>query len=276
MQTNVKIGELQSAFLTGLQPVVENDGRIRAAWLEGSLGRGDADRYSDIDLHLLIDAPQIEPFRTGAEQWLEAISPLVLYRLLFNGGMINALTTDGLRIDIWLHDGQTAELAAARSTVLYETPSSIVYVSNTPATIPDLGPALEVQICEFWRCIALTPSVVGRDELLVSLSGLGLEVKLLTDILVDGYEAPRDSGVKKLNAFLPGETREALESALHRIEMTQRSMAASHLQLAAILREHGPIIAERQSFAYPHELEQAVLAHVAYELKLIGISSDIG
>ena len=47
-------GELQDVFLARLQPCRENDERIRSAWLEGSFGRGDADRYSDIDLHLLM------------------------------------------------------------------------------------------------------------------------------------------------------------------------------------------------------------------------------
>jgi hypothetical protein len=36
----------------------------------------------------------------------------VLYKLLFDGQMINALTDAGLRIDIWLH----ADAAHARSS----------------------------------------------------------------------------------------------------------------------------------------------------------------
>ncbi|MEI2776454.1 MAG: nucleotidyltransferase domain-containing protein [Tetrasphaera sp.] len=37
-----------------LQAQLAADPQVRAAWLAGSFGRGIADRYSDIDLHLLL------------------------------------------------------------------------------------------------------------------------------------------------------------------------------------------------------------------------------
>ncbi len=79
----------------------------------------------------------------------------------------------------------------------------------------DKSAALDAQIREFWRCIALLPSVLGRDELIVSQMGLAIEIRLLADILVDGYKIERDAGVKKLNAFLPAGTQDDHRERTH-------------------------------------------------------------
>ena len=76
-----------------------------------SYGRGDADRFSDVDLHLLLAPAAADDFRADAEEWLGALRPLVLYRLMFDGAMINALDEEGLRLDIWLHVGEEADVA---------------------------------------------------------------------------------------------------------------------------------------------------------------------
>ncbi len=82
---------MHDEYLKLLKTQIANDGRILAAWLEGSLGRGNADRYSDIDLHLLLADGSLDSFRAAAEQWLAAIRPLVLFNTMFEGKMINGL-----------------------------------------------------------------------------------------------------------------------------------------------------------------------------------------
>ena len=109
---------MHDEYLTLLERQIENDNRIMAAWLEGSLGRGNADRYSDIDLHLLLTDTGLDSFRAGAEQWLAAIHPLVLLNIMFDGKMINGLTVDGLRLDIWLHTAEHVTVDPARVRVL--------------------------------------------------------------------------------------------------------------------------------------------------------------
>ncbi len=69
---------------------------IRAAWLEGSFGRGNADRYSDLDIHLLLVPEHWQTFQAEVKSWLSPIRPLVLFNLLFDGKMVNALTADGI------------------------------------------------------------------------------------------------------------------------------------------------------------------------------------
>ena len=266
--------EMQQRFIDDVTRAVETDARVLAAWLEGSYGRGDADRFSDVDLHLLLAPAAADDFRADAEEWLGALRPLVLYRLMFDGAMINALDKEGLRLDIWLHVGEEAAIEPARAQVLFARGD--VLHDKLPAAPPDpaaLAAQLDGQIREFWRCIALVPVVAGREEHLVGFMGLNVEQGILVNVLLDGYGIARDAGVKKLNPFLPAELRDALEAALTMSDLSTRSLVTAHLALATIMQTHGPIIAARHGFAYPQALETSVLAYVDHELATLGLAA---
>jgi hypothetical protein len=260
---------MQDEFLAQLQTRLALDPRIVAAWLAGSYGRGAADRWSDIDLHLLL-APGDDSFRTEVRGWLEAIQPLVLYRLMFDGRMINALTGDGLRLDIWLHDeAQTLDPTRVRVLVDRQTQLRLEPPQSEPADPVQTAVALRGQIEEFWRCIALMPTVVGRRERLVSFTGIDIELGLAVDICLRGNGIARDAGVKTLNRFLPAELRAALEHAVALDGLTPESLVEANMRLADIVRQQGRMAAERWGFDYPADLEDAVLAYVAAELEWI-------
>jgi len=258
--------QMQSDFLADLQPRLVAEPDVLAAWLAGSFGRNQADRYSDIDLHLLL--ADVDAFRSGARTWLEAVRPLVLYKLLFDGQMINALTDAGLRIDIWLHDTPPALDPAAVKVLLDR--NNALHLASSPVTAPDsaqLSANLLAQIEEFWRCVALLPPVIGRRELLVCFTGLNVEMALATDILMTGYGRPRDRGVKVLNAFLGDDLRDELEAALDLQGLNSESLVMAHAALASVIRKHGPLLAARHGFTYPLALEEAVLRYISQELQ---------
>ena len=130
------------------------------------------------------------------------------------------------------------------------------------------------QTKEFWRCIALTPSVIGRNELIVAFSGLTIETQILTDVLIAGYGITRESGIKRLNEFLPEHIQQSIEDVFSVQELSQVSLAKAHMKLARIMKEHGRVIAAKHSYTYPAELEATVLKYVHKELVLLGL--DIG
>ena len=264
--------ELQQEYLDKLQSALEANPTVKAAWLTGSFGRGNADRFSDIDLNLWLNANDVDEFRKDTQAWLEAIRPLVLFRWMFNDRMANALTADGLRLDLWLHADAAPVLDPARVQVLLDRESALQMTAS--AAMPDaaaLRNRLLEMIREFWRCIALTPAVIGRDERIVSMMGLTIEASILTDVIISGYDIPRDSGVKRLNPFLPEELRQKIEEALAFDGLTPNRLVQAHLGLARIMQEEGRKLATRHDFDYPAAVETAALDYTMRELAMLGV-----
>ena len=76
---------MHQEYLNALADKAASDAHILAVWLEGSFGTGAADRYSDIDIHLLVTEANKETFQQHLESWLSDIQPLVLFRDTFPG-----------------------------------------------------------------------------------------------------------------------------------------------------------------------------------------------
>jgi hypothetical protein len=279
---------MQQRFIDEFTRLATMDERIHAAWLEGSFGRGIADRYSDIDAHLLVDAAASDAagldsaesnpasansFRQEVRSWLEGIRPLVLYNLIFDGQMINALTVDGLRVDLWLHAGEWFEAGTPDLLVLWDRGGRL-----KPGKSPALPASAEIAakltylVPEFWRCIAMLPVVIGRSELIAGFQGLTVEIGLLVDLLILGNGYKKDRGAKAINHLLPADVRQQIEEALHMPILNPTRLAAAHLSLAALMQVHGPILCERWEVEYPQGLEATVMEYVAKELHLLGIN----
>jgi len=269
---------MQDAYLDLFVAKAASDPRVNAAWLAGSFGRGEADRYSDLDLHLLLDAASAEAWKADAEAWLSSVRPLVLFRWLFNNYMVNALTEHGLRVDLVPHAGSTISLDPRKSRVLFQRGATVTFdFVAEPAAPAATAQTLLGQAQEFWRCLALLPGVLGRDELIVGVAGLSIEVKIVTDYVILGNGIAREGGAKHLNALLPGALQQQLEALLSICPLSRQQLADAHLRLARLMREYGPPIAARHGFAYPHQLERVVLHHVRNELAVLGLNhaSDI-
>ncbi len=240
------------------------------------MGRGTADRYSDIDLHVLLPEVALPAFRGEVAEWLGDLSPLVVVNQLFGGQMVNALTVDGLRVDLWPHPGEHVELSPSRVRILHAAPGAITLGGDLPTPPPEVtaGHLLGL-IREFWRCITLLPAVLGREERLVAVQGLAVELGLVTDLLVTGSGAVRDRGVKHLNAFLPVDVRQDLEATLLPADLSAQALADAHLRLARVVQEQGRSLAGRWGFTYPTELEHAALSYAAQELERLGVAVNV-
>jgi len=265
---------MQESFIKALTAAAQTDPRVRAAWLGGSFGKDIADRWSDVDAHLLVDPARIDDFRAGVRPWMESLAPLVLYRLMFGGEMVNAMTDEGLRVDVWLHAGKSAEVVEGQTRVLFAEEGALVWKPN-PGTV--LTPAqaaaeLERAIPEFWRCIAMLPVALGRDEKLIGAAGNFLILLLLTDTLCVQSGIRKDRGVKALNGFLPPDLRRLAEEATTLPALTLENLARFQLRLAQIMHEYGPAICARWQVEYPHALEAAALGYVARELLTQGFA----
>ena len=264
----------QDRFIDALAAKAEADPRIRAAWLAGSFGKKTADRWSDVDAHLLVEHANLEEFREEVETWLAAIRPLVFMRMMFSGRMVNAMTDEAMRLDVWLHDEERADVTLGESRVLYEREGTLAWQPSpgdalTPAAAAEL---LIRAVPEFWRCVAMLPVVVGRDEKLVAAAGNSIILLLLTDVLCAASGRRRDRGVKALNEFLLPDHRQRVEEAASLTNLPLEEAARFPLRLARIMRECGPAICEQWQVAYPRAMEEAVLRYVTQELRSLGLA----
>ena len=266
---------MQTRYIETLTAAAETDPRIRAAWLAGSYGKGIADRWSDVDAHLLIDPAHSDDFRAGVQGWLESLRPLVLYRLMFGGQMVNAMTDEGMRLDVWLHDGESAEVVEGQTKVLYAAEGVLEWQPNPGTELSQAEAAAELEraIPEFWRCVAMLPVPLGRDEKLIGAAGNFLILLLLTDVLSVQSGIRKDRGVKALNGFLPPELRRLAEDATSLPALTHEELARFQLRLARILQTHGPAICKQWNVEYPQPLEDATLGYITRELRQMGYAS---
>ncbi len=66
-------------LLQQITKILKNDSRVVAAWLFGSLGRGDADGLSDVDIWVVVDDTAVYEIIEQRQQYVAQISPPVLF-----------------------------------------------------------------------------------------------------------------------------------------------------------------------------------------------------
>ncbi len=267
----------QTRFIDALTAKVEVEAGIRAAWLTGSFGKERADRWSDVDAHLLISAERFDDFHRGLERWLGEIRPLVFVRLMFDGRMVNAMTDEGMRLDVWLHEGLSAEVTTGETRVLYEEEGVLAWQPRPDDELSqeEAAALLRREVPEFWRCVSMMPVVVGREEKLVGAAGNSIILFALTDVLCAASGYRRDRGVKALNGFLLPHHRQCVEEAVLMNGKAPDGTVRFPLRLARIMREHGPAICENWKVDYPHAMEETVLRYVTLELRSLGYESAL-
>ncbi|MDE0143645.1 MAG: aminoglycoside 6-adenylyltransferase [Caldilineaceae bacterium] len=267
----------QFRFINALTAKVEADPRIRAAWLSGSYGKSTDDRWSDVDAHLLVDVGKFAEFQRDIEAWLGQIRPLVFARLMFNGRMVNAMTDEAMRLDIWLHDVEVAEVTTGETRVLYEEDGALSWLPQPGETLtPEAASEmLHREVAEFWRCVSMMPVVVGRGEKLVGVAGNSFILLALTNVLCAASGRRRDRGVKALNGFLLPHHRQCVEEALLLQSKWPEEPVRFPLRLAHLMRDLGPDICAQWQVEYPQAMEESVLEYVTHELRSLGYGSAL-
>ena len=264
---------MHQEYLKAFADKATSDVRVLGTWLEGSFAKGTADRYSDIDIHLLVAEENKETFQHGLESWLSDIQPLVLFKDTFPGQMMTCITTVGLRVDVWLHAGNIITLERTKVRVLSAVEGCIQFTEACrDQELKDVSSVLKQHFNEFWRVLSILPTVLGREERIAGFMGTTFAVMALTEVLIIGSGNQRDRGIKNINAFLPQALREEIENALTMPSIDRESIAKAHLRLTAIMQRYGPDIAEQHGVVYPLALEQAVLNYISRELQILELS----
>jgi predicted nucleotidyltransferase len=100
----------RAACLQALSQYVQSDERIEALWLQGSLARGDADAFSDIDAYLAIRDADFDSVWGGRASLLEALGGALAWSDATVPGLtaVHALMTGGVRLDLFFEQAGAA------------------------------------------------------------------------------------------------------------------------------------------------------------------------
>lgn len=260
--------EPQDAMLHRAVEALEADDRIRGAWLAGSFAAGEADAFSDLDLHCYV--PDAVFAALDVEAWkplVHAFTPTVLAST-FAGGAVGgyALTAEWIHVDLSIHGERDLEFPAERPVIpLFDRQGRVPTIPGSPiAEGEPYFPADAVDL--YFYLFGKMAAVVARNEPLLLNNGVVAERDLcLTQLFYAERGIRHRGGAKRVRPFLTAEQYETLAS-LPGIDGTLDRCIEAGLALARVFVARGRGLAARTGADWPYELERATIKHVERSL----------
>jgi predicted nucleotidyltransferase len=261
----------QRALLARIEAVLRGDEQVMAAVVTGSLARGNADAFSDVDVTVLVSEAALAGFVEQWEHLLEGMSPTVFRRKFGNPAapIITAITPEWRRFDLVIQPlGATDTRAFASGLLLFARDGVADRLQLSDDTRPETPDRLRFLVEEFLRVLGLLEVVVGRNEFLVGTDGVMLLRRLLIDLMLWERGATDRGGVKRLNPFLTQEQRLILEQ-LPPISPTRTSIIGGNVAIAKLFLPLARSMAARHGMKYPKEFERATLDHLRSKVGVV-------
>jgi len=245
-------------MVAALEDACHDDSRVRAAWLGGSLARGTADDWSDVDLHVLVDDP--EAFGASIEQWMATVGTWVLADPIpgVPGGFL-FVTPDWIHVDVIVHgsEGFSQSNLPARVLVGDEGLVREVAAADDEMTGDPYLPLDQVKL--FLYFLGVTVTVIKREEWVACRQGTALmRDTLLIPLMLAENGVRKTDGAKRLNRYLTTDQIEALD-VISPASSAPDDLITSHAAIAREYLTRGRRLAHRVGEAWPEQLEQATV-----------------
>lgn len=273
----------QRHLLLQMLPALQQQPRVKAIWLSGSFARGDADRWSDLNLHLLVDDEGINEFysvltslldgalATGWHQRLKAVD--LIKGLTFVENSLDA--QGGVAFDLrWTGITQLQNsLERYRPLKLLfihpELPSALGdYLAATrPALVPPDAESVASALAYFWVQLARLPAALNRQETLAAHRLLSESRRALIDLVVALNGAQRPAAVARVNQYLGPAQLEAFQKTLPLPQPNHEGWIGQAVALIVLYRWYAPQLVEMYNIPYPRALERTALSLLASEVQ---------
>jgi predicted nucleotidyltransferase len=264
----VTLTSKQQALLDAIVRVLTADIDIEAAWLAGSLGRGDGDTFSDVDVLALARGTAGETGRRYARD-VAAIAEPALVQLLFGGRILNVITTDWERFDIsFVEAGELARFDADRLTPLFNRGERAPPRGDGGPYRPAPETVLRL-INEYLRVLGLLVVALGRQEYGLALNGIDILRRLTVDLMLEenGVGPPERGGALRRNPLLTPDQRREL-AALAPVTADPAGLIAANVALTAIFLPRARRLAAATGTTWPSVFEAATRRHLKERLGL--------
>ena len=243
---------------------------LKGCWLKGSQARGDADRHSDIDLHLWLEPEHADTFRLELSGWLEELYPVVRFHVLHGGGMVGVVLHIGpdqlQSLHLFLETDESYTLTEGSERLLWDRDGVVASISAHPVLPEELGRELDVAARYFWSLFLDLPGI-ERGEIIPAVARLSHLAGQLVTVCGLGRGKSRRVGENRGNELLSGRERGDIETVLALANTDPATVVQAHLQLGALMSTKGRAAALALVASYPETLEKAVMAHVLRELE---------
>lgn len=268
----------QADFLHQLVPDLWQRPDVLAIWLEGSMGRGNADRYSDVDLYVGVVDSALDHWRAldvahlfagpyaAHSQSIFSADFFVYHVYLTAGGIYDLHIQPQSRT---LPKAQRLILACRpdeyRAVLLAATPSEAdvsIFAPQPldPAIIPDL-------IVSFWINIDKGRKVLYRHQDFTTYAGLHLFRHWLARLLFmeqtgtdcGDLTRPTIHGLKAAAAVLGPALAGDLGMVMGAPATNRQEIAQVHTLLHRVVARVGRALAAKYQLDYPAALEQIVI-----------------
>jgi hypothetical protein len=245
--------------LAALVAACDREPTVLAAWVGGSLARGTADDWSDLDLHLLVE--DAEEFSGRVLDWFARSMPTVLADRIpgVDGGFI-FVTPDWIHVDVIVHGRPDFDQDAFPARVLLD-PAGLVH--DVPASADEMvgAPYLPLdQVRLYLYFLGVTITVIHRREWLALAQGAaGFRDNLLIPLMLAENGVRKSDGAKRLNRYLTAEQIEALQ-AIPAIGSDPRRLVEAHTAIAREYLTRARRLAATTGEEWPGALEKATVA----------------
>ena len=257
-------------IIRSISLALQKDERVAALFLSGSLGRGTADRFSDIDLLAIAPRETHEAIMTDYQSSLAQATSIVFWRQrLAESSLVNTITEDWQRIDLLLTTPERVQ-AYSRSAVmpLFDRQNLFDTLPTTSPTPLPNRTRVEFVINEFIRVLGLLAVVVGREEYEVGVAGAGLLRAHLSDLLVEAAESAEKGGTLHLARIVSPDQRRILHG-LPSPHPTRDSVIEAHLATARAFLPYAKKVAAQLGLPWPTNFETATWRYLERELGII-------
>lgn len=256
----------QLALIDRARTVLRAEPRVLAAWLAGSHARGEADAYSDVDVHCLVADEDAGWF---AEHWTELADQLLVAEMRHElRGLIGGVCVSGdwLHLDLFFYPRSAFDPAAlAECEPLFDRTGTLAAGAPAGSRPPELTPRSFESFFYIMGQLAVT---LGRGEHLVALAGVTtIRDDFLLPLMLAETGTARRGGAKRLNPYLTAEQRAFLES-VPAAAADRESILSAIAPMAAEYVRRGRAYAAAHDLAWPERFEASTADHLRRHLGL--------
>ena len=165
-----QIGHKRDELLERLVLALQNDQRVKAAWLTGSFGRGEADDWSDLDIQVVVGDEHFEQIVAQPSQLFElAGEPLLVFGIsgpsdsLPGGRFWLVMYAGAIEIDWNIGPSSKAERAEA-AVVLFDRIGVPVAPFPSPISLEERRTLAERTLLFFWAMAPIAIKYAGRGH----------------------------------------------------------------------------------------------------------------